>query len=1024
MRFVSKLTIKKENQNLRKSHNSTSSSFSQNCKAKHNFDPTKVLIVSAYVGLWIVHYMLVHASAHPRYEDASSRKLDPTFVILLTEFIKLIMSAVIYIAQRGVSNLCDNVTNSESFRIGPMSALFAQYLPIAFLYAVSNNLMINNLQYFDPTAYVILQSSRLIMTAIVMKIVMGRSINKMKQISILIITAGIFMKETPTSKSSGADNQSGGDSGIDTMSHYFHLGLIILQMLCGVLASLYNESLLKKNNKYIDINVGNMSLYIESILLNGFAMWMIPQGSLGHSSFKANIDMVRSSVLHQGIILTLAMVGIISSLMLRYVDTLSKAVASSTTILFTTVLGRIFFGLEISGMVIISAIFVSIGVHSYTFSNEESTNLTLILIIRSLSKTFRQLWFIPVFFYLISINNLVQYTSSLTPSFDGINPEMILHYGKVVSIENLENQHWLDENLHQLNGGQTLSASKWQQYVRLHLSNPLVKTLLEAKGCRVLDVGCGGGAFSRSLLKLHDEVEILGIDHEKLMIDVSHTSLQNETSNFKAAVASMEDASSMHEAIVNSGIKGAFHIAFLMDSLCYLPNNEAVQQSIVNALYPLYPGGLLVASMIPETLDAIQSCKIVISRDLIDRMKAVVGYEILDLNIYRSDNWENRNQTGRYSFVLKKTGHTTVDGMVLDKGVKFSNPFLNSTELDWTIPPPTITTTTTIKTTTTTTTTTNTKTKTTITTTVPKVKIRRYQEAQNVIHYITKKLEEKGAPLIIKFGTALHEFRAGVEGQFVPDIKDKDLDVGVFSRHFHFIQDMLPEIEELFGWKPDTHLLPLNAIKKMIIVLLPYDLTNHSSLNGFQIDIYGFHCDLEKNIAWWPWDSQKFRLDVILPLKAHTRIANRIISDTNGTLRQNANRTEISNHILYMPSNTSCYLENLFGHDFRIPKKTSFFRNDAYDDPVCITPIYNATERLEFMRQIMFCQHCESSEMNQNVIANYTSGLQVTSKLCTNIEVMEEAKMSIQLIVFILLLMVSLSLFLVFVGKYTSIRCH
>jgi len=669
MFFVSKLTIKKENKNLRKSHNSTSSS-SQNPEAKHNFDPTKVLIVSAYVGLWIVHYMLVHASAHPRYEDTSSRKLDPTFVILLTEFIKLIMSAVIYIAQRGVSNLCNNVTNSDSFRIGPMATLFAQYLPVAFLYAVSNNLMIHNLQYFDPTAYVILQSSKLIVTATVMWIVTGRGINRMKQISILIITAGVCMKETPTSKSSGADNQSGGDSGIDTMSHYFHLGLILLQMLCGVLASLYNESLLKKGKKEIDINVANMSLYIESILLNGFAMWMIPQGSLGHSSFNANIDMVCSSVLHQGIILTLAMVGIVSSLMLRYVDTLSKAVASSTTILFTTVLGRIFFGIEISGQMIISAVLVIIGVHSYTFSNEENTNLTLILIKRSLSKTFRQLWFIPVFFYLISMYDLVQTTSSmydlvqntasLISSFNGTNPEMILYHGKVVSIGNLENQHWLDENLHQLNGGQKFTASKWQQYVRLHLSNSLVKTLLEAKGCRVLDVGCGGGAFSRSLLKLYDEVEILGVDHEKLMIEVSHISLQNKTSNFKAAVASMEDASGMHEAIVNSGIKGAFHIAFLMDSLCYLPNNEAVQQSIANALYPLYPGGLLVASMIPETLEAIESCKIVISRDLIDRMKAVVGYEILDLNIYRSDNWENGNQTGRYSFVLKKTGQTIV----------------------------------------------------------------------------------------------------------------------------------------------------------------------------------------------------------------------------------------------------------------------------------------------------------------------------------------------------------------------------
>merc|ERR1740124_1347223 len=295
------------------------------------------------------------------------------------------------------------------------------------------------------------------------------------------------------------------------------------------------------------------------------------------------------------------MVGIVASLVLRYVDTLSKAVASSTTILFTTVLGRIFFGIEISGQMIISAVLVIIGVHSYTFSNEENTNLTLILVKRSLFKTFRQLWFIPAFFYLISMYDLVQpsstydlvrNTASLISSFNGTNPEMILYHGKVVSIGNLENQHWLDENLHQLNGGQKFTASKWQQYVRLHLSNPLVKTLLETKGYRVLDVGCGGGAFSRSLLQLYKGVEILGVDHSK------------------------------------TDSNGAFHIAMLIDSLCYLPNSEAVEKSIANALYLLRPGGLLISSMIPQTtLEAHDYCKTAITRKWIEKKSQTLFLE-------------------------------------------------------------------------------------------------------------------------------------------------------------------------------------------------------------------------------------------------------------------------------------------------------------------------------------------------------------------------------------------------------------
>ena len=120
-----------------------------------------------------------------------------------------------------------------------------------------------------------------------------------------------------------------------------------------------------------------------------------------------------------------------------------------------------------------------------------------------------------------------------------------------------ESEDCLDENLHRLNSTRNFTADGWQQYVRQHLSNPLVKTLLETKGCRVLDVGCGGGAFSRSLLQLYKGVEILGVDHSK------------------------------------TDPNGAFHIVMLIDSLCYLPNSEAVEKSIANALYLLRPGGFL-----------------------------------------------------------------------------------------------------------------------------------------------------------------------------------------------------------------------------------------------------------------------------------------------------------------------------------------------------------------------------------------------------------------------------------------------
>jgi len=378
-------------------------------KENQIFDPIKVIIISTYISLWVVHYMLVHASGHSRYNDGSKEKLSPAFVLLLTEFTKLCICATIFVAQKFMSKTESNsgVIHARTFEIGPVVTLFKQYLPVAFFYAVANNLMINNLQHFDPTLYLILSSTRLIMTAIVMRMHMGKSISRMKQISLLIITAGICLKKMSSAESTNQDVP-------DPIKTLSHLGLVILQMVCSVLASVCNESQLKKKSKneietgkpkpISDVFAANMCLYVESIILNGIAVVVMPQALMDHSSFNSNLNTVMNSTLQQGIILTLALVGIVSSFVLCKIDSLSKSVASVSTVLFTTIFGRILFGYEITLRGSFSATLVCIGVHSYTFSNENEKggqDTTLTVVAYSLAKTLRQLWCIPILFLLI-----------------------------------------------------------------------------------------------------------------------------------------------------------------------------------------------------------------------------------------------------------------------------------------------------------------------------------------------------------------------------------------------------------------------------------------------------------------------------------------------------------------------------------------------------------------------------------------------------------------------------------------------
>ena len=774
--------------------------FSACCSALQ-FDPTKVLIVTAYVGLWVVHIMLVHASAHPRYKnDFAPGTLNSAFVILLTEFVKLIVSASILVVQKGLPSY-SSCTFWNSFRLGPVVQLAAEVFPIACFYAVGNNLMINNLQYFDPTVYLILSSSRLIMTAIVMQIFMRKTISRMRKLSILIIFAGLCMKKT-SSESNHKDHDDNTHS--DLMTYMSHLGLIMIQLLSGVLASVWNEMLLKRRKSMAaamsaqqrssttpkppsseggpdqppitNINACNLCLYVESILINGLVLLVITP--MEDSSFSTNFDMVCSSVLHQGIILSLALVGIVSSFFICHIDSLSKAVASTITVLFTSSLGRIFFGYEITSSVIWSVLFVSVGVHSYTFSNEKDANLTLASAGHALSKSVRQLWFIPILLYLITMLDTIWILNQVFDSIrlvdQGIFDSPQIGLPKGFAMENVQNEQWLDEHLHQLGSTRGfLSPDGWQRYVRQQLSNPLIKTLLETKGCRVLDVGCGGGAFARSLLQLHNGVEVLGVDHSETMIEISRASL-NKFSNYTALIASMKNASSMQEAIGSRGTK-EFHIALLMDSLCHLPDSKAVEKAIANALYPLHHGGLLVASMLPQTtFEEHQFCQTTITNEQITRMGVNVGYEVLHLDIVGNAS-KVEHQEGLYSFLLKKTkktGWIKVEDMASNQGVNSSQISLHSTE--WPIPEGAE---------------------------EDIQKIHDYRQAQNLLHYIVAKLEEKNVPVMLKWGTVLHEFRSGVENDFVPEFYDKDIDIGVFPKHFGLIEEVARDTSKLFGWQ-------------------------------------------------------------------------------------------------------------------------------------------------------------------------------------------------------------------------------
>jgi SAM-dependent methyltransferase len=744
---------------------------------------------------------------------------------------------------------------------------------------------------------------------------------------------------------------------------------------------------------------------MDSVFINMAALFLHPlfmvltSSTAPTTSFATSLSLLFSSALPMAMILTLAAVGIVTSLMLRHINSVAKAVASSTEVAITTILGSVFFGYQITPLVLVSVALVAGGAYIYATDKDggDGGGVAVAVFVPVLAPPRRKRYSMRIgrigtalltgataysgcASYLALKAATSQHSNSAQDHkehlgfalvvlqkpanqgrrfktakgwFEDDGTNFLAHSATELNLRH-KNSAWLDENLHRLSRW-SFSSSEWERFEQMHLwSNPMLKVILAAEGCRVLEIGSGAGAFSRSLsLRLYDNVHVSGVDYSDKLVAVSRMAVSKKTPRFNAHVlASMEDATSMRAAIANAsnmnGVaeqKPSFHVVTMIGSLCYMPHPNSVVMALTNALENLKIGGLLVAStmLLPQTMMAMGSyCETLVTRDMLIEMSSILRYDIL--SIVDMEPWGIGDQKGQYLAILRKTGSANNNYQPANQSP--TGPALytgNSTGLgtDWpesTKPP-----------------------------NVRRKKFKRFRTGQKVLEYIIRKLQEKGVPVAITYGTAFHEFRAGNGISFKPRITDKDIDIAVFEQHLALVPDMDVDIRRLFGWKVVSV-----SIERLYVKIVPLDdfrKRGQPTDISFQLDVYGFRCNAMDNLVKFPWDKTSARLNAFLPLRQHVSLQAPL---SNGT----------QSHV-YMPSDPACFLENMYGADFRTPADTKFFRRMAIDSPICAERVLGASERLELMRQLVFCGGCSASSANMEVVANVTSGLPAKAPLCS-----------------------------------------
>lgn len=247
-------------------------------------------------------------------------------------------------------------------------------------------------------------------------------------------------------------------------------------------------------------------------------------------------------------------------------------------------------------------------------------------------------------------------------------------------------------------------------------------------------------------------------------------------------------------------------------------------------------------------------------------------------------------------------------------------------------------------------------------------------QADEILSYLVTKFNEIDAPIILMYGTMLHEFRNHTistnetDPCLRPNDRDKDFDIAIFPMHFPYVDNVLKdEISKKFGWT-------FQSSDRMKQNLFGTIVPNNNKGYGkkFQIDVYGFHCSASNDFIHFPWDVVTVSKNAFLPVVRHKsllpiddyRIAaantTTITNDsTNQTIQQNIN----NNHpVIYMPYNPTCLLTNIYGSDFMTPKKGktsqakygSEHGRAAHGNPECNATLTEA-EQTELERQLSFC---------------------------------------------------------------------
>lgn len=266
--------------------------------------------------------------------SAGKNQFDAGSVIAVQEIFKLCISLI--------------MGGFNEFSLSHLPLFFYYSIP-AILYTLYNNITFTALNMFDPTTYFVLMQFRIVVTAFLSVVLLGRRISVWQWLALFIIMAGAMLKEVHRAVISPQN-----------LSEY---GVIGLQILLSVVAGLVTEYLLKQTKLNCPISVQNVFMYANSLIFFfGYRVVF-----LGEEEMLINIPSVLGNKLLLPVVVNAGIIGVTTSFFLKHLSSVHKSIASAIELWITAVFSSLMFGYTFDPSTFAGIAVVTVGVLLYSY---------------------------------------------------------------------------------------------------------------------------------------------------------------------------------------------------------------------------------------------------------------------------------------------------------------------------------------------------------------------------------------------------------------------------------------------------------------------------------------------------------------------------------------------------------------------------------------------------------------------------------------------------------------------------------